>query len=238
MAEHVELPRRRGLGAQHVALKADAVHEVADRRLGTGEVGVRLVVGAAHHLDAALGDQPAQVGAVLGVGVPVRLEVVDLGEHELVFRFPPGHFEVGAHQVEPVGLPAPARRLLGPQAGVGGLGVPPHRVVVEVADHVHRPARLGDDELEVGACRRTDTRAARRSPGTGSLTSTGTSITPSPGRPTAARAWTSRHPRRRSATRRRCGRPGPICSGASGGPTKSSVDSAEVTPNATYRHPT
>ena len=104
MAEDVELPRGGRVGAEHVALKADAVHEVSDGRLGAGEVGVRFVVGAAHHLDATVGDEPAQVGAVLGVGVPVRLEVVDLGEHELVLRFAPGHFEVGVHQVEAVGL--------------------------------------------------------------------------------------------------------------------------------------
>ena len=54
--EHVELPRGGRVGAEHVALKADAVHEVADRRLGAGEVGVGLVVGAAHDLDAAVGD--------------------------------------------------------------------------------------------------------------------------------------------------------------------------------------
>ena len=95
-----------------------------------------------------------------GWRVPVRLEVVDLGEHELVFRLAARHLEVRAHQVEPVGLPAPAGRVLGPQAGVGGLGVPPHRVVVEVADHVHRPAGLGDGELERCCVPSASTRAA------------------------------------------------------------------------------
>ena len=88
VAEHVELPRGGRLGTHHVALKAHAVHEVSDRRLGAGQVGVRLVVGAAHDFDAPVADEPAQVGAVLGMGVPVRLEVVDLGEHELVIRVP------------------------------------------------------------------------------------------------------------------------------------------------------
>ena len=92
--------------------------------------------------------EPAQVGPVLGMGVPVRLEVVDLGEHELVFRVATGHFEVGVHEFEAVGLAGATGRVLGPLAGVRGLGVPPHRVVVEVADHEHRPAGLGVGELE------------------------------------------------------------------------------------------
>ena len=148
VSEDVELPRGGRVGAEHVTLKTDAVHEVSNRGLGAGEVGVGFVVGAAHHLDAAVGDEPAQVGAVLGMGVPERLEVVDLGQHELVLRFAPRHLEMRAHQVETVGLTAPAWRLLGPHAGVGRLGVPPDRVVVEVADHVQCPAGLGDGEHE------------------------------------------------------------------------------------------
>ena len=70
VAEHVELPRGGRVGTEDVALKTHAVHEVSDRRLGAGEVGVRLVVGAAHHLDAAVGDEPAQVGAVLRMACP------------------------------------------------------------------------------------------------------------------------------------------------------------------------
>ena len=147
VAEHVELPRGGRVGAQHVALKSDAVHQVSDRRFRAGEVGVGFVVGAAHHLDAALGDEPAQVGAVLGAGVPVRLEVVHLGQHELVLGLAAGHLQMRVHQFEAVGLPA-ARRVLAPLAGVGALRVPPDRVVVKVADHEHRPAGLGDGELE------------------------------------------------------------------------------------------
>ena len=148
MAEDVELPGGSRVAAQHVTLKTDAVHQVSDRRLRAGEVGVGLVVGAAHDLHPALGDQPAQVGAVVGVGVPVRLEVVDFGEHEFVFGFAAGHLQVGVDQLETVGLPGLSGRVLGPEAGVAALGVPPHRVVVEVADHEHRPPGFGDGERQ------------------------------------------------------------------------------------------
>jgi hypothetical protein len=153
VAEGVELPRRRRLRAEHVALEAHAVHEVPDRRLGVGEVGVRLVVGAAHDLDAALRDEPAQRRAVLREGVPVRLQVVDLGEHEPVVRLGEREVEVGLDQVEPGELAAAAVRAgevqLVPGDGVGGLRVPPDRVVVEVGDHVHGPARLRHGQVEV-----------------------------------------------------------------------------------------
>ena len=233
MAEHVQLPGGRRLGAHHVALKAHPVHEVSDGRLGAGQIRVRLVVGTAHDLHAALGDEAAQVGAVLRVGVPVRLEVVDLGEHELVFGFPARHFEVRGHEVEPVGLPAATGWLLGPQAGVGGLGVPPDRVVVEVADHEHRPARLGDDELEVGAVALEP--HARRA----ALAGYGVAHLDGHLGDAAGGVGHGRLGRGQPVALdddRRCaagvGDPDQ-CSGASGGPTKRSVDSAEVTPNAT-----
>ena len=38
-----------------------------------------------------------------------------------------------------------------PRLGVGRLGVPPDRVVVEVRDHEHPPAGLDDDELRTAA---------------------------------------------------------------------------------------
>ena len=148
MTEDIELPSRRRMCAQHVALKADPVHEVTDRGLRTGEVGVRLVVGAAHDLNAAFGDHPAQIGSVCWMRVEIRLEVIDLGEHEPVVGVTAGHFQMRRHQREGIVLFAAAGRILGPHAGVGALGVPPDRVVVEVADHEHRPARLGDDEVE------------------------------------------------------------------------------------------
>ena len=148
MAEHIKLPRGGRRSSEHVALKTDAVHEVPDRRLRPGEVGVGFVVGAAHHLDATLGNEPQQIRTVFGVGVEIGLEIVDLGQHELVDRFASRHLQVRRHKSERVVLLAPAGRVLGPQAGIGALGVPPHRVVVEMADHVHRPTRFGHGELE------------------------------------------------------------------------------------------
>ena len=106
VAENVELPGGSRVAAEHVTLKTHAVHQVSDRRLRAGEVGVGFVVGAAHDLHPALGDQPAQVGAVLGMGVPVRLEVVDFGEHEFVLGFAAGHLQVRVDQLETVGLTA------------------------------------------------------------------------------------------------------------------------------------
>ena len=148
VTEDVELPRGGRVATEHVPLKPDAVHKVSDCRLGAGEVGVGFVVGAAHDLHPTFGDQPAQVGAVLGMGVPVRLEVVHLGQHEFVFGFAASHFQMRVHQLESVGLAGLSGRVLGPDAGVGALRVPPHRVVVEVADHEHRPPGLGDGERE------------------------------------------------------------------------------------------
>src|SRR4051812_16842165 len=77
------------------------------------------------------------------------------------------------------------------------------------------------------------TRAARRSPGTGALTSTGTSTTPPAGLAAGGPGVVRPSP---STT---IGDVPPVwstltnCSGASAGPTNRSVDSAEVTPNAT-----
>ena len=154
VAEHVEHPRRGRVAADDVALVADAVDGVADRRLRVREVGVRLVVVAADDLDAILRDEPPQVGAVLGEGVPVRLEVVDLGQHELVVVVAACRLQVRVHQVEH-GLHHRRAALLGggqvvPGLGEAALGVPPDRVVVEVRDHPHRPAGDGRDDLAVG----------------------------------------------------------------------------------------
>ncbi|GCB45220.1 hypothetical protein SNL152K_2511 [Streptomyces sp. NL15-2K] len=155
--EGVQLPGGFGRGSQDRALEAVAVESVADGRLGAGEVGVGLVVGAAHDLDAAGADQLPQEGPLLGEGVPVRLEVVDLREHEGVRRVAPRQIAVRPHQAHP-GLAARVEGAGGqaggggvvgdvPGLGVGGLGVPPDGVVVEVADHEHRPAGFGDGEL-------------------------------------------------------------------------------------------
>ena len=148
VAEHVELPRGGRIGTQHVALKAYAVHQVSNCRFGAGEVCVRFVVSATHHLDTTLGKEPAKVRAVLRTGVPVRLEVIHFSQHELVLGFAAGHFQMGVDQFEAVGLPGLARRVFRPLAGIAGLRVPPDRVVVEVADHEHRPAGLGDGEFK------------------------------------------------------------------------------------------
>ena len=91
----------------------------------------------------------AQVGPVLRVGVEVGLEVVDLGQHELVVGVAPGLVQVQRDQLERGAHLRQAAVLAGQQQpGLGelALGVPPDRVVVEVADHPHRPARLGDGQ--------------------------------------------------------------------------------------------
>ncbi len=152
VAEHVELPRGGRVGAQHVTLKTDAVHQITNGRLWAGEICVGFVIGSAHHFHPALRQKPAQVGAVLRMGVPVGLEVVDFGQHELVVGIAARHLEMGVHQLEPIGLTGAPGRFFVPLAGVGPLGVPPHRVVVEVADHEHRPARLGHGERECAGC--------------------------------------------------------------------------------------
>ena len=128
MPEDIEHPAGPRVPAQHVALEPDPEDGVADRGLGPGEVGVRLVVRAAHQLDPAVGDEAPQVGAVFGEGVEVRLEVVDLGQHELVVRVFPGLFQVQVDQLERG--PHVRDRAVGvrqEQAGLGelALGAPP-----------------------------------------------------------------------------------------------------------------
>ena len=150
MPEHVQHPGRPGVGPHHVTLEAHPVDRVPDGRLGPGQVGVRLVVGAADELDPALGDEPPHVGPVLGVGVEVRLQVVELGQHELVVpvgaglgQVQPDQVERGAHVRQRAVLLRQEQARLGELA----LGAPPDRVVVEVADHPHGPARLGRRHL-------------------------------------------------------------------------------------------
>ena len=153
MAERVKHPRAARIAAEHVPLEPDPVHGVADGGFGADQVGVRLVVVAADNLHAALGQQPAQVRPVLREGVEVRLEVVDLGQHELVVGVPPGLVQVRADQLERAPDVGPPVVLVGqaePRLGELALGVPPHRVVVEVADHPHGPARLGYRDLGLG----------------------------------------------------------------------------------------
>ena len=149
-AERVEHPGRTRVRSQHVPLEAHPVHGVADGCLGAGQVRVRLVVGAADEFRAAVAEQLPQLGPVLRERVEVRLEVVDLGEHELVVGVPPRLLHVQPDEVERgprVGqLPVLVREHQ-PRLGELALRVPPNRVVVEVADHPHRPAGLGHGEL-------------------------------------------------------------------------------------------
>ncbi len=148
--ERVQHPGRPRAGAEHVALEAEAVDRVADGGLGGGQVGVRLVVAAAGDLHPAAGDELQQIRAVLRVRVEMRLQVVDLGQHELVVRILPGLVQVQPDQLERgPGVRQPAGLVRQQQPGLGelALGVPPDRVVVEVADHPHGPAGLRDRDL-------------------------------------------------------------------------------------------
>ena len=101
VAEGIELPGGGGFATHDIALVGHAVDKVADRGLGSGEIGVGLVVGAPHQLQPTLLEQLPHVGAVFGMGVPVRLEVVELGEDEGVVRVAPGSIEVRCHQRKP-----------------------------------------------------------------------------------------------------------------------------------------
>ncbi len=147
--------------------------DVADGGLGAGEVGVRLVVGAADEFDLSAVQQQPQGLAALGVLVEVGLQVVDFGEDERVHRIPQGEVQVGVDEREAVALPERAgggvcgEQL--PRGGVGGLGVPPDRVVVEVRDQEHRPAGFGDfdQRLHNGALRPDGDREPVARPGLG-----------------------------------------------------------------------
>src|SRR6266536_928020 len=153
MAEYIEHPGCGWVTAQDVALVANAVDRVPDRCFRTREVGVRLVVVAAHELEPALPEQAPQLVTPMRMSVEVGLEVVDLGEYELVVWVLPGHVQVQADELErgaELGEPAVLIWQQQPALGELALGVPPHWVVVEVADHPHRPARHGRDDLCAG----------------------------------------------------------------------------------------
>jgi hypothetical protein len=152
VAEHVEHPPGTRRRAEHVALEAEAQDDVADRAFQARQVGVGLVVHSADELQPPCREEPAQLGPILRVDVPVRLEVVQLGEDELVVGVPTCLVEVYAHQVERGGLAGFARvlcdlRLIVPSGQITGLGVPPERVVVEVRNHEHRPPWRRDRQL-------------------------------------------------------------------------------------------
>ncbi len=100
VAEHVQLPRGARVRAEHVALEGDARDRVADGGFGVGQVRVRLVVRPADDFDPVLPDEPLQVGPVLRVQVPVRLQVIHFGQHETVVLVLTGRRQVRAYQVE------------------------------------------------------------------------------------------------------------------------------------------
>ena len=102
-------------------------------------------------------------GAILRVGVPVGLQIVEFGQHEGVVGVPPGGVEVSLDEVEAVGLEVRRPRLAGllPGFGISRLRVPPHRVVVEMRNHEHLPAGFLDHDFEwvaVGAPSRVQNR--------------------------------------------------------------------------------
>ncbi len=180
--ERVKRPGDRRVRAEHVPLVPEPVDDVADRGLRRGQVGVGLVVRAADEFRPPGRDQLPQFRPVLRVRVEVRLEVVHLGQHELVVGVVAGRVQVQPHQLERrahVRQPAVLAGHRQPRLGEAALGVPPHRVVVEVADHPDGPPRLGGGDLARAArpgCRgppRSPSRSAccparagrRRSPG-------------------------------------------------------------------------
>ena len=48
----------------------------------------------------ARGDEAEQVGAILGVRVEMRLQIVELGQHELVVRVAPGRVQMQPDELE------------------------------------------------------------------------------------------------------------------------------------------
>ena len=98
MGEHVQLPGALRIGAHHVPLETQAVDGGPDAGLRPGQVGVGLVVGAADYLDPPRCDQVPELLAAVGVEVPERLEVIDLGEDDLVGRVDACPFQVGLDQ--------------------------------------------------------------------------------------------------------------------------------------------
>ncbi len=98
VSEHVQLPGALGVGAHDVALERQTVNGGADAGLRPGQVGVGLVVGAADYLHPPGRDQVPELLAAVGVEVPEGLEVVDLGEDDLVGRVDSRPFQVSLHQ--------------------------------------------------------------------------------------------------------------------------------------------
>ena len=119
---------------------------------GARQVRVGLVVRPANELEPASREELAHVLAIFGVGVPIRLQVVELGEDELVIGIASGHLEVRCHERKARLLEwLPVLDHDSPCLGIGGLRVPPHGVVVEMRDHEHPPSGLGDEQRELVA---------------------------------------------------------------------------------------
>ena len=100
MTEDVELPGGARVGTEDAPLEADAVHEVPDGRLDVRQVGARLVVCTTHDFHASLRDEATEKAAVLRSGVPVGLQVVDLGKHKAVVRIIAGKVEMRLDELE------------------------------------------------------------------------------------------------------------------------------------------
>ena len=149
-----------------------------------------------------------QVGPVLRVRVEVRLQVVELGQHELVVGVAPGRVQVQPDQLERGAYLGQLACSSGSSSRVCeelALRAPPHRVVVEVAHHPHDPAGLGHLDLAgqfggrgplgpaapartcrtepgwAGAAISTPTSAIRSSPGCRPVSTSGSGVlTPAP----------------------------------------------------------
>ena len=150
VAEDVQLPRGAWDSSNGVLLKPYAMHGVTDGGLNAGQVGVGLVVRAAHQFQAAVPEQSPDEYTILRVGVPVRLEVVDFGKDEAVVRILAGLRQVCLHQAEramagpgETGCTVVGDPRLIPRLRVAGLGIPPDRVVVEVRDEPDGPEFTG-----------------------------------------------------------------------------------------------
>lgn len=52
------------------------------------------------------------------------------------------------NQREAVRLSGPSGRTFGPPADITTLRIPPHRILMKIADHEHSPPRFSHDRLE------------------------------------------------------------------------------------------
>jgi len=129
------------------------MHEIPNSGLRIGEVGVGLVVGPTHDLNPPRRNQPTKNSPILRKRIPVGLEVVNLGKHEPILGLSKRKIEMRPNKIKPSKLPSPPRRPRKvkriPRRRVGSLRIPPNRIVVKVADHVHGPPSLGNNKIKV-----------------------------------------------------------------------------------------